>query len=249
MNYEIYKNNEPSYNNLDYNLIDELQILNNIEVEISENTNENTNKNITYNDETLEYSYHNYTIDTNKPSVYKEIIRFININGIIDCFQMKLKELQPDIYDLNELFKNNSCKLIELINRWCWHQYNNPTSMDNVIPYVENNNYDYERFIDDLNYILNVHGTEKAIKITDKIIIDLKKIISDYLDIQYNDFSSRKDQNIIVIRDYIDKKIRLLCTYKKNTYQVIIHSKVYNRLKLKLIMFGKKYNIMPGLFQ
>jgi hypothetical protein len=33
------------------------------------------------------------------------------------------------------------------------------------------------------------------------------------------------------------KKVRLICSYKKNTYQVIIHSKVYSRLKIKLIMF------------
>ena len=255
MNYEINKKYDPNDNQLDDiyigndnnndNLIDDTRMYYESDPDICGDINDNNlkNKNTIYNDEFLKYSYHNSTIDTNRPSPYKEIIRFININGLNDCFQMKLKELPSDIYDLNELFKNNSCKLIELINRWCWHQYNNPTSKDTVIPYVEND-YDYERFIDDLNYILNVHGTDKAIKITDKIIIDLKKIIFDYLYIQYTDFSSRKDQNLNITRDYVDKKIRLVCTYKKNTYQVIIHSKVYYRLKIKLIIFGKKYNII-----
>ena len=61
-----------------------------------------------------------------------------------------MKELDKNIYNTNELFKNNSCKLLELINRWCWHQYNNPTCIDFVIPYLKDNNYDY--ISDDDNY-------------------------------------------------------------------------------------------------
>lgn len=190
------------------------------------------------------YHYSTNNNDKSKPSPYREILRYININGLNECFQMKLKELPEDIYNVSELFKNNSCKLIELINRWCWHQYNNKTSVDDVIPYVENENYDYDRFIDDLNYILNVHGTENAIKIDDNIIIELKKMINGYLSIQYIDYLQRKNIELIIIKDFIDKKIRLMCTYKNNTYQVVIHSKVYNRLKIKLIIFGKNYDIM-----
>jgi hypothetical protein len=52
----------------------------------------------------------------------------------------------------------------------------------------------------------------------------------------------------IVKKDIIDKKVRLICIYKTNTYQVIIHSKVYSRLKIKLIMFGKKYGIMENSY-
>ena len=149
-----------------------------------------------YNTETIVYNYSTESIDNSVPSVYREILRFININGLNECFQMKLKELVSDKYDINELFKNNSCKLIELINRWCWHQYNNPTSIDYVIPYVSNETYDYDRFIDDLNYILNIHDKEFAIKSDNEIIIGLKKIVNDYLCIQYNDYSKRVDQNI-----------------------------------------------------
>ena len=208
-------------------------------------------KNFTYNSETIEYNYSTSNSDVddeNRPSPYKEILRYHNINGLNEYFQIKLRELDPNIYDKNELFKNNSCKLIELINRWCWHQYNNPNAKDYVIPFVDNNDYDYERFVDDLNYILNVHGKESAIKMDDKIIIELKKWISSYLEIEYENYSSRKNIELKVKKDIIDKKVRLICIYKTNTYQVIIHSKVYSRLKIKLIMFGKKYDIMENSY-
>ena len=197
-----------------------------------------------YNLNKLDYDYKTNTNDYSKPSPYKEIIRFHNINGLNNYFQLKLKELDKNIYNTNELFKNNSCKLLELINRWCWHQYNNPTCIDFVIPYLKDNNYDYMRFIDDLNYILGVHDTIDAIKITDKIICELRDSIRDYLHIEYLNYSSRDNIDIPVVKDFIDKKVRLSCTYKNNSYPVIMHSKVYDRLKYKLIMFGKEYNII-----
>jgi hypothetical protein len=188
----------------------------------------------------------NLTNNDFRPSPYKEILRYHNINGLNEYFQMKLKELSHDKYNIYELFKNNSCKLIELINRWCWHQYSNKTCIDNVIPYVKDNNYDYGRFIDDLNYILNIYGTELAIKNNDKIIIELKKLISDYLEVEYFNYSQRTNVDLKIIKEYIDIKIKLSCEYKKNTYQVIIYSKVYTRLKTKLIMFGMKYQILKN---
>lgn len=207
----------------------------------SESTSEN---NINYNDDVLIYSYHTNVKDDTKISPYREILRYNIIIGLNECFQLKLKELPKNIYDINELFKNDSCKLIELINRWCWHQYNKPSCQDYVIPYVKDNDYDYVRFIDDLNYILNVHGTLNAIKEDDRIINELKKTISDYLEVEYFNYSRRNNNDVSVVKDFVDKKIRLICTYKKNMYHVVIHSKVYNRLKFKLIIFGKQYNIM-----
>ena len=203
-----------------------------------------TVKKFSYNPESIDYIYNHSNEDKSRPSPYKEILRYHNINGLNECFQLKLRELDPNIYNVNELFKNDSCKLIELINRWCWHQYNSSKSVDYVIPYVADNKYDYERFIDDLNYILDVHGSEHAIKSDDKLIIGLNKYVSNYLEIEHHNYSSRNNIDIKVARDNVEKKIRLTCSYKKNTYQVIIHSKVYARLKIKLIMFGKNYNIM-----
>ena len=88
--------------------------------------------------------------------------------------------------------KNNSSKLIELINRWCWHQYNNPTIKDDAIQDVNNEKYYYNRFVNDLNYILNINNTEHAIKIDNTVIIELNKPIPSYLYIQYHDLISRK---------------------------------------------------------
>jgi len=188
-------------------------------------------------DKKIEYNYINSTSDSYKPSPYKEILRYICIDGLNSCFLTKLNELNIK-YDVNDLFKNNSCKLIELINRWCWHQYNNKTCQDYVIPYVKDGNYDYERFVDDLNYILNIHGTDNAVKLDDKLIIELKKIISIYLEIQYLDYAKRSNIEINVNRESFDKKFKLTCIYKSKTYQVTIHSKVYWRLKDKLLRFG-----------
>lgn len=208
------------------------------------NTNININGDIKYHDDKIEYIYTTLSDDKSIPSVYKEIIRYHCINGLNNYFQIKLKELNLNGYNTSELFKNNSCKLIELINRWCWHQYNNPTHVDEVIPYVSDNNYDYERFVNDLNYILEIYGLPNAVKINDKIIIELKHLISEYLTVEWSNFKSRENINLKVSKDFVEKKIRLMCSYKQNTYQVIIYSKVYTRLKTKLIMFGKKYEIM-----
>lgn len=219
-------------------------MLDSINTESQLSSNDSSNDKDIINNYVVSYNFNIKISNDIKPSPYKEILRYHNINGLNECFQIKLKELSKNIYDINELFKNGSCKLIELINRWCWHQYNNPMCVDYVIPYVNDGNYDYERFIDDLNYILNVHGTENAIKIDDKIIIELKKIISDYLTVEYYNYTTRNNIDLKIYKDTIDKKIRLTCTYKNNTYPVIIHTKVYNRLKHKLIMFGKSYNII-----
>jgi hypothetical protein len=200
----------------------------------------------------LKYEYgshkniNNLHNELDEPSAYKEILRYHCINGLNDYFQSKLMELSTDIYDVGELFKNSSCKLIELINRWCWHQYLNPTCLDSVIPYCSNNVYDFSRFVDDLNYIIGVHSKETAIKTTDKIITSLQKNIINYLQIGYNNFSSWPNQELKIIKDTIDRKIRLTCSYKSNPYQAILHPKVYKRLKLKLLMFGKNFDILGG---
>jgi hypothetical protein len=155
-------------------------------------------------------------------------------------------ELPKDIYDVGELFKNNSCKLIELINRWCWHQYLNPTCLDTVIPYCSNGLYDFSRFVDDLNYMIGAYSKPTAIKTTDQIIVSLQKNISDYLQIGYNNYASWPNQELKITKNTIDRKIRLTCSYKANPYQAILHPKVYKRLKLKLLMFGQHFNTLNG---
>lgn len=266
----VFLNNNQNESGQKLSISDDIDIDTNINLSsfITEKKNNNNNTDQLSNSDEFFANSDNMTIDSSNnnyysdiinydyttstkpciqyPSPYKEIIRYNIVTGLNNYFQLKLKELPNKIYNTNELFKNNSCKLIELINRWCWHQYNIPTHMDEVIPYVSDNNYDYERFVDDLNYILEVHGTNNAIKIDDKIIMELKKLINEYLCVEYTKFKSRDNIQIKVSKDFIEKKIRLLCSYKQNTYHVIIYPKVYIRLKTKLIMFGKKYDIMKN---
>jgi hypothetical protein len=255
---EIVHNTDTDINSLEYQINDDIlksfitsinndkNINNNLENNSSENNKIiNTETNILYDDK-INYEYVSEAFDESKISPYKEIIRYHCINGLNDYFKIKLKDLDPKIYNVDELFKNNSCKLVELINRWCWHQYNNPSHKDEVIPYVLDDNYDYERFVKDLNYILDIHGEVHSVKITDTIILELKKLISEYLFVEYSNFKLRENIQIKIKRDFVEKKIRLQCAYKQNTYQVIIYSKVYNRLKTKLIMFGKNFDIMKN---
>ena len=199
------------------------------------------------------------TYETNpKILLYKELMRYNTISGLNDNFKMKLNELPKDIYDTVELFKNNSCKLIELINRWCWHQYNNKTCCDNVIPYVADGKYEYDRFIEDLNYILKKNNNSKEISADDKIIQKLKEMVSNYLSIEIFNFKKKIENiqtklnstqlcdDLNINNDVSEKKNRLSTFYNNQAYQVIINQKVYDRLKLKLIMFGKKYNLITN---
>ena len=219
---------------------------NEIEAYDTECMSENSdNYKISTNTDINSYSYQCLTVDTKKTlSIYSEIRRYHIINGLNEYFQLKLNKLDKSKYNVNELFRNSSSKLIELINRWCWHQYNNSSCMDDVIPYVNDGKYDYTRFTDDLNYILDTYGKPNQIKIDDLIIVELKETINNYLKVEYYKFSNLETIKLNIIKETNDKKIRLSCDYKSNIYQVLIHSKVYNRLKMKLIMFGKKYEIM-----
>ena len=219
---------------------------NEIEAYDTECMSENSdNYKISTNTDINSYSYQCLTVDTKKTlSIYSEIRRYHIINGLNEYFQLKLNKLDKSKYNVNELFRNSSSKLIELINRWCWHQYNNSSCMDDVIPYVNDGKYDYTRFTDDLNYILDTYGKPNQIKIDDSIIIEINETINNYLKVEYYKFSNLEMIKLNIIKESSDKKIRLSCDYKNNIYQVLIHSKVYNRLKMKLIMFGKKYEIM-----
>lgn len=194
------------------------------------------------------YEYINDNDIISSLSPYKEILRYHIITGLNQCFYIKLKELNNEIYDINELIKNNNCKLNELINRWCWHQYNNPTCVDTVIPYLKDNNYEYDSFIRDLNYILNVYDTKNAINKNDLKIIELKKIIEKYLEIEYFTFSKRPDIDLEISREFIDNRFILNCQYKNNNYKSSIHIKVYNMLKMKLLIFGKNYNLINNYY-
>ena len=164
---------------------------NEIEAYDTECMSENSdNYKISTNTDINSYSYQCLTVDTKKTlSIYSEIRRYHIINGLNEYFQLKLNKLDKSKYNVNELFRNSSSKLIELINRWCWHQYNNSSCMDDVIPYVNDGKYDYTRFTDDLNYILDTYGKPNQIKIDDSIIIEINETINNYLKVEYYKFS------------------------------------------------------------
>lgn len=190
------------------------------------------------------YNYNPSYIYDNKISISKEIARCIIIDGLNNYFIIKLRSLK-DYVDITELLKNESCKLIELINRWCWHQYNNKCCCDPVIPYIKDGKYNYDRFLFDLNYILHIKDTNKELTNDNIIIMDLEKSIADYLEVEYKKFNTLQDDDSIVVnRRNFDNKIRLEVYIQNNTYFVMTHPKVYARLKIKLIRFGQKFSLI-----
>jgi len=182
-------------------------------------------------------------LNINNISPYKEILRYHIITGLNKYFELQIKELDIINYNYNDLIKNNCSKLNELSIRWCWCQYNNNTIKDYVIPYVEDNNYKYSGFIKDINYILNLKD-DKIITEESIIIIELKQVISFYLEIEYYIFSTRKDIDLTLNKNIIDNKIHICCEYKNYSYDTCIHVSVYNMIKIKLITHGKKYNLI-----
>jgi len=160
----------------------------------------------------IPYKYTKHTNDKtlfNKISPSFEIERYHTIHKLNNIFKKHLLKFKK-IYDLTSLEKYNYTKMLDLVNRWCWHQYNSPSSEDTVIPYLSDDNYNYDRFIYDLNYIIGSNITHD-----DTIIIELKKETKD----DYTFFN---------------------LTYESKTYQTSIHSKIYDKLKMKLKMFGNE---------
>ena len=182
-------------------------------------------------------------------SPYNEILRYIVINGLNTCFEIKLKELDNKIYNTNELFKNNNSKMNELINKWCWHQYMNNNCKDYVIPYIEDESYKFDMLINDLNYILNIKNSEYELNYEHELIKNLKSTISNYLYIEYRNYIkyiNQIDTNNIIVninKEIIDKRIKLTYSYNRD-YNIYIHSKVYNRIKKKLIINSINYNLI-----
>jgi hypothetical protein len=104
----------------------------------------------------------------------------------------------------------------ELVQRWCWLQYNNYTSLDYVIPYNTDDNYNYKDFINDFNYILKLN-----IKDDNNIILNLKKNISDYLKKSYKTYINllHNEININLLIENLNDNIRFKILY--NNYEII----------------------------
>ena len=180
------------------------------------------------------YSKKSYKLNTNI-TVYQEVLRYNFITGLIKLFITETKKLNLPNYSL--LLKYN--KLNEIIQKWCWFQYNNERCKDSVIPYVDTNEYDYSIYVGDINSILNINIIENN-------IIELKKNISYYLYNSYKLFKKLLKKNNKIILTINKNKNNVVFTvnilenleYINNTIVIDVHKELYNRLLSKLQKFS-----------
>lgn len=191
----------------------------------------------------IEYNYTHNENQIIKPSIIKEIYIMRIIDEIKKMFNNFLSNIITVYPELNTLLLKSSFKIDSLIQRWCWHQYNLPDSMHNVIPYVKSGNYDWYRFIEDLAYITQIN-TLKELK-TSKELIKFNKKIHNYLTIEYNNLQKlNTNQKYDLIKNNITEETvnKINYIYKgidDFDYELCITKKVYDRLKKKLLVKGK----------
>jgi hypothetical protein len=185
----------------------------------------------------LDYKY-NININSKKNnniSIYNEILREINIHNLIKIFNHNINNFKSimNFNKIRKIFKYN--KLNELVQRWCWLQYYNKTSADNVIPYNKDDNYNYRDFIDDFNYILNINIDENHI-----IFDNLKKNVSSYLKKSYIKYTNLliQDKKINLLIDKSNDTVTFKILY--NNHEIIneININLYNRLFDKFNYFN-----------
>ena len=180
------------------------------------------------------YSKKSYKLNTNI-TVYQEILRYNFITGLIKLFLSETKNL--NLPNFNILLKNN--KLNEIIQKWCWFQYNNERCKDNVIPYIDTNEYDYSIYIENINFILDINIIEND-------IIELKRNISSYLYNAYKSFKKLLKKNNKTILNICKNKNNIIFTvnilenleYINNIVIIDINKELYNRLLIKLQKFS-----------
>lgn len=82
----------------------------------------------------------------------QEIARYHSVQGLNHIFLLHLARAGAQSAELAPLLRESSGKAVELINRWCWHQYQR--SSDPVVPHVpEMLQYQFDRLVQDLRYI------------------------------------------------------------------------------------------------
>jgi hypothetical protein len=175
----------------------------------------------------IEYKYIPHNLKIYDISIYKEILRSIIINKLINIFVNHINKFRGKIKNINKIFKYN--KLEETCQKWCWLQYNNPTIKDSIIPYVENENYDFDEFIENFNYILN-----ENITLNHPIIKELILNIKQFLKKNFINFKESQDINLNLEKNIDNDNVILKCTYNNKDYKISIHNNVYTRLINKL---------------
>ena len=182
-----------------------------------------------------DYIQYIFTVNTKSESsisIYKEIIRKKCIDGLFKIFSSAISNLKIFVKKnkLSKLFKYN--KLKEKVQKWCWGQYDNKTICDPVIPYVKNNKYKFDVFIEEVIDILGLDQSKKNFiydKLNNKIIHYLEKYWLKYSELLNHEYSEQfnvenNDTNII---------------FHYNKFDTLVISKnLYNRLLAKLKKFS-----------
>jgi hypothetical protein len=176
----------------------------------------------------LSYIYKVHTKDYIKTSIYKELLRYKIIQKLIKIFIINITKINNKYNILN---KNNfkryiNRKLYDYVQTWCWKQYNNTSLQDIVIPYVSDNKYNFDEFIENINDSLN---TKFDIIIFNKLIYNVKK----YLKNAYNKFSNISNIDIFLEKEIIEGDIILKCNYEDRDYNLKIYKNLYDRLYQK----------------
>ena len=165
-----------------------------------------------------------------KISVYNEQLRYDIIRRITKFFIDHIKKLKSK-YKL-DLYKFLKIKIIPYVQTWCWLQYKNSSIQDEVIPYLSDSNYNFDEYIEDVNYSLKTN-------IPNYEFNDLIEKIKYYLIDAYKDFSKLNDK---IKNLKIDKEIRdngdivLRCDFNGENRSIKIVKEIYDRLKSKFIM-------------
>jgi len=193
------------------------------------------------NKDKLDYVYVFNKLNTSNNiivSLYNELIRSNIIKELTALMISKLHNLKiPNFYKLK---KYN--KLDELVHKWCWDQYPNKLCKDVVIPYIEDNNYNYAFFIEDINYItdntmvnmeyINDLVISVSIFLKKKYLLFLK-LTESQIDVKYN-LTEYDDYIDVIIYNNING---LNAINKEITF--IISKELFNRLHNKLKKFSK----------
>jgi len=186
----------------------------------------------------LQYEFASKNMKDVKPSIYFEILRKNIITKLISLFIKEIRNFK-NIKNLGKIFKYN--KLEEYVQQWCWLQYNNKTCIDTVIPYVEDNNYNFNELIETFNYNFKINLTPD-----DSIIKKLKNKVSHFLKKEYNNFINEKEIVLTITKIRNEDEIILYTNFKDTKYSISINNNVYIRLLKKYL--GEPENIDTHIF-
>jgi len=184
-------------------------------------------------------------------SIKKEILRSNIIKKLVKLFTYVIRNMK-EIKNLSKLFKYN--KLEEYVHKWCWLQYTNSSLQDIIIPYIKNEKYNFNEFIEDFNYTIikkNTNLENMKLTLEKPIIKNLISKTKSLLKKEYLNFNNQLEINNI---DYKLIKIRNEneIIFKYHDIYITINNNVYIRLQQKFNnnykTFGNNIDIDKYIF-